>query len=298
MPQLKPHFYLFQRVRDQLYLTPPSLEEHTSSSAVYLGALGFTKPLAKLVLRAVPLKSLLEWLSKPKGPNLVEATAAAAPEKALVLAVTRRMLYWEDPPYVGVGLVYQPHYVSTESFCIAYMHLNLWHAAASSEDSVDKLDSSRLILVSISEMSNVVPVAMPHPVFLDVGSKEAMEKTGEPLAPLWIRGFKLHTVWSRPPGGDPVRQIAFPRLRGDATAPMLEYEPEKFPQGLLQGPKMSIYLQPPSREHWNIESDLILTLTMDTYQRRLEAKRADQDPEQGLRHLQKRRLFWRRLLML
>ena len=60
---------------------------------------------------------------------------------------------------------------------------------------------------------------------------------------------------------------------------MLEYEPEKFPQSLLQGPKMSINLRPPSREHWNIESDLILTLMMDTYQRRLEAKRAGQDPE-------------------
>ena len=42
---------------------------------------------------------------------------------------------------------------------------------------------------------------------------------------------------------------------------------------------MLINLRPPSRVHWNIESDLILTLTMDTYQRRLEAKRADQDPE-------------------
>ena len=60
---------------------------------------------------------------------------------------------------------------------------------------------------------------------------------------------------------------------------MLEYEPEKFPKSLLQGPKMSINLQPPSCEHWNIESDLILTL-MDTYQRWREAKRAEQDPEQ------------------
>ena len=60
---------------------------------------------------------------------------------------------------------------------------------------------------------------------------------------------------------------------------MLEYEPEKFPQSLLQGPKMSINLRPPSREHWNIESDLILTLTMETYKQRCEAKRAKQDPE-------------------
>ena len=78
-PQLKPCFPLFQRVWDQLYLTPPSLEGHTSLSTAYLGALGFTKPLEKLVLHGVPLQSLLEWLSKPKGHHLVEASAAAMP---------------------------------------------------------------------------------------------------------------------------------------------------------------------------------------------------------------------------
>ena len=118
---LKTTFYLFQRVRDRLYLTPPSLDEHTSSTSAYLGALGFTKPLEKIVLRAIPLKSLLEWLSKPRGPHLVEATMGGALEKALVLAATKRTLYGEDPPSVGVGLVYKPHYVSTESFCRAYM---------------------------------------------------------------------------------------------------------------------------------------------------------------------------------
>ena len=60
---------------------------------------------------------------------------------------------------------------------------------------------------------------------------------------------------------------------------MLEYEQEKFPQNLLQGPKMSINLQPPSHEHWNIESDLILPLTIDMYKRWRDAKRVDQDPE-------------------
>ena len=79
--------------------------------------------------------------------------------------------------------------------------------------------------------------------------------------------------------GEPVHQITFPHLRGDATTPMLEYEPEKFPQSMRQGPKIVISLRPSSNEHWNIESDLILPLMMDTYRWRLEAKRADQDPE-------------------
>ena len=103
VPQLKPRFHLFQRVWDQLYLTLPSLEEHTSSSAAYLGALGFTKPLEKLVLCVVPLRSLLEWLLKSKGPNLVEATVATVPEKALVLATTKRMLYGGGPSVCGSG---------------------------------------------------------------------------------------------------------------------------------------------------------------------------------------------------
>ena len=180
---------------------------------------------------------------------------------------------------MGVGLMYKPHYISTESFCIAYMHLNVWHTAASDDDSTDKLDSAHLILVSILEMSEVAPVAMPPPIFLDVASKEVVQKTGKPLAPLWFWGFRLHTVWSRPPGKEPVCQIAFPQLRGDVTAPMLKYEPEKFPQSMWQGPKIAIPLRPPFIGHWNIESDLTLTLAMDTHQWQLKAKRAGRDPE-------------------
>ena len=204
---------------------------------------------------------------------------AAAPEKALVLAATKRMLYGEDTPYVGVGLMYKPHYVSMESFSAAYMYLHVWHAAGSSADSANKLSSSPFILVTVSKMSNVIPVAAQHPIFLDVATKETMKRTGEPMAPLSFRGFRLHTVWNRPPGGDPVHQVTFPRLRGEASAPMLEYKQEKFPQSLLQGSKMLINLGPPSSEHWNIDSDLILTLTIDTYKWQREAKRAEQDPE-------------------
>ena len=171
--------------------------------------LGFMKPLEKIMLYAAPLKSLLEWLTKPRGPHLVEATMGGAPEKALVLAATKRTLYEEDPPYVGVGLVYKPHYIS---FCCAYMHLSVWHAAALSEDSTDKLDHPRFILVSISETSEVMPHALPHPLFLDVVDKRAVEETGEPLAPCHFLGFRLHTVWNQPPGEEPIHQIAFPRL--------------------------------------------------------------------------------------
>ena len=204
----------------------------------YFGALGFTQPLEKLVLHAVPLQSLLDWLSKPKGPSLVEACVAAAPDKALVLAVTKWMLYGEEPPLVRVGLVYKLHYISTEPFSAAYMHLHVWHAAGSSVESEDKLNSSRLIFVNISEMSDMISAAAQHPILLDVATKETMIRTSEPMAPLHFRGVRLHTVWTQQPGGDLVHQIAFPHFLGKSTSFMLEYEPEKFPQGLMQGPKM------------------------------------------------------------
>ena len=228
------------------------------------------------MLHAVPLQSLLDWLSKPKGPNLVEASAATAPDKALVLAVTKRMLYGEETPLVGVGLVYKPHYISTEPFSAAYMHLHVWHAAGSSVESEDKLNSSCLIFVNVSEMSDVIPVATQHPVLLDVATKETMMRTGKPMAPLSFRGFRLHTVWTRQSGGDLVHQVAFPCFLGETTSSMLEYEPEKFPQGLMQGPKMVINLRPPSSNHWNIATDLILPLAVDMFRWRHDAKQVAQ----------------------
>ena len=252
-------------MQDHLYLTPPTLEEHTSSTGAYLGVLGFTQPLEKLVLHAMPLQNLLDWLSQPKGPNLVEASAATVPDRALVLAVTKRMLYGEETPLVGVGLMYKPHYLSTEPFSAAYMHLHVWHAAGSSVESANKLSSSHLIFVTVSEMSNVILVAVQHPVLLDVATKDTMTRTGEPMAPSSFRGLVL--------------QVTFPRLLGEATTSMLEYEQEKFPQGLMQGPKMAINLRLPSSNHWNIISDLVLPVTVDTYRQRREAKCAEQDLE-------------------
>ena len=47
----------------------------------------------------------------------------------------------------------------------------------------------------------------------------------------------------------------------------------------MQGPKMAINLRLPSSDHWNIVSDLVLPLTVDTYRQRREAKCAEQDLE-------------------
>ena len=204
----------------------------------------------------------------------MEASGAATPEKALAIAVTRQMFYVEEAPLVGVGLVYKPHYISTEPFSTAYMRLHVWHMAGSQLESEDKLASSQLLFVSLSELSSVLPVVVQHPVLLDVASREALAKTDEPLAPLQFRGFRLHTVWTPQAGEDLIHHVAFPRFLGEADSPMLEYEPERIPQELTQSLKMAVNLRPPSNDHWNIASDLILPLIQGTLRQQREAKQA------------------------
>ena len=121
-------------------------------------------------------------------------------------------------------------------------------------------------------MSDVIPDVVHHPVLLDVAVKETMMRTGEPMSPLHFRGFRLHTIWTQQSGGDLVCQVTFPHFLGQSTSSMLEYEPEKFPHGLMQGPKMVINLRPPSSDHWNIITDLVLPLAVGTFRQQREAK--------------------------
>ena len=121
-------------------------------------------------------------------------------------------------------------------------------------------------------MSDVIPVVLQHPILLDVASREAMEETGEPMSPLSFRCFRLHTTWTQQPGGELTRDIAFPHFLGEGNSSMLEYESEKFLQGLRQGQKRALSLKPPSPDHWNIASDLVLPLALDESRRRCEVK--------------------------
>ena len=272
---------MFQGVCDQLYLKPPTMLEESSSTKAYFGALSFTKPLEKLVLCTVSLRVLLDCLSKPKGPHLVEATGGANLEKALAIAAMRHMLYESETPLVGVRLVYKPHYISTEPFSAAYMRLNEWHKAGSETESEDRVTSSRLLFVSPLEMSSVLPVAIQHPVLLDVASREMLDSSEEPPAPVQLRGFKLHTVWTQQPGEDLTHWVGFPRLFGESSSPLLEYDSEIIPPELFQSPKLAITLKPPSKDHWNTASDLILPLIQGQLRQWCEAKQVALHLEEG-----------------
>ena len=164
--------------------------------------------------------------------------------------------------------MYKPHYISTVPFSVAYMQLNVWHSTGSDEESEDRLSASHLLFVSISEMSDVIPVAVQHP------------KAGEPMSPLSFRGFRLHSVWTQQPVGELAHQITFPHFLGKSSSSLPKYELEKIPQGLRQGQKRVLSLKPPSPDHWNIASDLVFSLVLNESRQWREAKWAAQGLEE------------------
>ena len=82
------------------------------------------------------------------------------------------------------------------------------------------------------------------------------------------------------------QHISFPHLLGEGNLTLIEYESEKFPQGLRQGQKIAICLEPSAKDHWNIASDLVLPLVLEDYRQRREAKwvaRAQEEKPEGVK---------------
>ena len=130
-------------------------------------------------------------------------------------------------------------------------------------------------------MSDVIPVAVQHPILLDWASREAMEGTVGPGSHHSFRGFRLHTTWMQPPTGGLTHHIALPHVLGENNASLVKYELEKFPQDLMQGLKIAIGLKPPAKDHWNIALDPVLPwILADSWSRR-KAQQAAQAEEEG-----------------
>ena len=127
----------------------------------------------------------------------------------------------------------------------------------------------------------MLPVALQHPVLLDMASRDMLEVSEEPQAPAQLRSFRLHTIWTQQPGQDLTHRVGFPHLLGESSSPLLEYVPEIIPPELFQSPKLAITLKPPSKDHWNTASDLILPVIQDQLRERCEAKQAVLRLEEG-----------------
>ena len=103
---------------------PARLKSHTDDSGSFFGTLGFTVPVEELTLRTASMANVLNWLTQPKGPHLVDRTSTPDSLTALAIWVTPEALYDPDSPRVGLGLVYKAPYIQATSFSEAYFSLN------------------------------------------------------------------------------------------------------------------------------------------------------------------------------
>ena len=266
----------FQGIRDRLYQDP--MEVQTP------GALGFTRPVEQLELHSVPLSSLLFWLSRPKGSNLVEATIPAEEVRttsacrSMAIAVSEEMLYKDRCPLVGVGLVYTLPYLPQVPFSVAYMNLCEWRDAQVASE--NWLVGTHLMFIHASEASEFLPVAEGHPVLLDASATEVLGDIETSASPLSLRGFQLHTVLVPLAEGGKARNIVSPRFQGGGASALILYDEETVSPELGPQPPMRISLCAPSQDHWTIVLDTVFPSTIEEY-RRLREQAASKPTKTG-----------------
>ena len=277
----------FQGIRDRLYLDPMDVQTTGQEFTAFLGALGFTRPVEQLVLRSVPLPSLLFWLSQPKASSLVEATPPAEEMRvtstcrSMAIAVSEEMLYKDNCPLVGAGPVYTPPYLPQVPFSVAYMNLCVWRDAAKVPES--RLVGTRLMFIHVSEESGFLLVAEGHPVLLDASTTEVLCDIEMSVLPLSLRGFQLHTAFAPLPDGSKARNIVSPRFQGGNTSTLIPYDEETLSPELGPQPPTEISLCAPSEDHWTIMLDTAFPSIIKEY-RRLREQAASQPTEAGSLH--------------
>ena len=256
-------------MHDQLYRTPVQLRSHTDDSGAFFGALGFTVPVEELTLRSASLANVLDWLTQPTGPHLVDGMSIMDPLTALAILVTPEALYDPDSPMVGLGLVYKAPYIQATSWREAYFSLKL----ASQAKVSNRTTSSMIIFVQIQESSQVIPLPGVPTLFLDVKTAEDITDSKEPQPPQDFRGFKLHQVIYLG-AGPSIRQVALPHLQGKTVFHWAPKQKQVLMPELRKAPQLTVALSAADANHWNIVNDSIFPSCLDKFKARHEASLA------------------------
>ena len=153
------------------------------------------------------LANILDWLTQPKGPNLVDRTSTMDPLTALAILITPKALYDPDSPMVRLGLVYKAPYIQATSWSETYFSLKL----ASQAEVSNQITSIRIIFVKIQKSSQVIPLPGVPTLFLDVKTTEDITDSKDPRPLQDFRGFRLHRVIFTGVS-PPIGQVALPHL--------------------------------------------------------------------------------------
>ena len=222
--------------------------------------------MEELTLRTASLANVLNWLTQPKGPHLVDGTSTQRSLTALALLVSPEALYDPDSPRVRLGLVYKDPYIWAASFSEAYFFLKL----ASQAKASNRTTSAQMILVQIHGSSQVIPLPGVSTLFLDVKTAEDITDSNDPRPPQDFRGFRLHKVVFL--GVSPsIGQVAFPHLRGKTVSHWAPMQKQVLASELEGMPQLSVALSAMDNDHWNIVNDPIFPNCLGKFRARHEA---------------------------
>ena len=226
-------------------------------------------PVEKLTLRTASLTNMLDWLTQPQGPHLVDGSSTENPLTALAILIAPKALYDSDSPMVGLGLVYKAPYIQTTSWTEAYFNLKL----ASQAEVGNQPTRAKVIFVQIQASSQVIPLPGVPTLFLDVKAPEEITDSKAPQPPQDFRGFQLFQVVIK--GGDPPSaQVAIPRLQGRTECSWISRQEQVLPPKLEEVSQITVPLSIADPHHWNIVNDPIFPNCLATFKVRHEASLA------------------------
>ena len=127
-----------------------------------------TLPIEELTIWSTSLSTVLEWLTLPHGPYLVDGTSAEDQLMALAILVNPKAFKDPKTPLVGLGFMYKVPYIQTASWSEAYFELKL----ASQTEASHCLIETKVIFVQIQASSQVIPLPSVPTLFLDVRTPE------------------------------------------------------------------------------------------------------------------------------
>ena len=242
-----------------------------NDSGPFFGALGFTMLVEELTLKTASLTNVLDWLTQPQGPHLVDGTLAENPLTALAILITPKALYDPNFPMVGLGLMYKAPYIHAASWSKAYFDLKL----ASQAKASNRTTEAKVIFVQILASSQVIPLPGVPTLFLDVKTPEDVTDSKAPRPPQDFRGFQLHRVILTG-ASSPVRQVAISHLQGKTVCCWTPRQRQVLPPELEETPQITVALSAADPNHWNIVNDPNFPSCLDIFKARHEASLASE----------------------
>ena len=228
-------------------------------------------PVEELTLKTASLANVLDWLTQPQGPHLVDGTLTKDPLTTLAILITPEALYDPDSPMVGLGFVYKAPYIRAASWSEAYFNLKL----ASQAEASNQTTGAKIIFVQIQESSQVIPLPGVPTLFLDVKTTEDITDSKDPRPLQDFRGFQLHRVVYT--GVSPlIGQVALPHLQGETVCHWAPRQKQVLMPELEEVPQLTVALSAANANHWNIMNDPIFPSCLDTFKVRHEASLASE----------------------